>query len=143
MDGPCYLRLLQDVIPGLLDGLGLDLEIRNNIIYMHDGAPAHWDRNVRNHLDQTYPNRWIGRGGPMAWPARSPDLNPLDYFMWGYIKQVVYRGDVHDQQRTKTLIVDAFKSLKDSAGLVKAVNNHTRRVKLCLQENGGHVEHLR
>ncbi|KAJ4443424.1 hypothetical protein ANN_05092 [Periplaneta americana] len=28
----------------------------------HDGAPAHFDTNVRHYLDATYPNRWIGRG---------------------------------------------------------------------------------
>ena len=24
------------------------------------------------------------------WPARSPDLNPLDFFLWGYLKSQVY-----------------------------------------------------
>ena len=24
------------------------------------------------------------------WPPRSPDLNPCDYFLWGYLKSVVY-----------------------------------------------------
>ena len=26
---------------------------------------------------------WIGRAGQFAWPERSPDLTPLDYYMWG------------------------------------------------------------
>jgi hypothetical protein len=38
-----------------------------------------------------YPNRWIGRGGLRHWPALSPDLNPLDFFLWGYVKNVVYK----------------------------------------------------
>lgn len=25
------------------------------------------------------------------WPARSPDLNPIDYFMWDNLKNVVYK----------------------------------------------------
>jgi len=29
-----------------------------------------------------YPNRWIGRGEPQNWPARSPDLTPLEFFLW-------------------------------------------------------------
>jgi hypothetical protein len=24
------------------------------------------------------------------WPLRSPELTPPDYFLWGYLKQVVY-----------------------------------------------------
>jgi hypothetical protein len=35
--------------------------------------------------------KWIGRGGPSPWPPPSPDLTPLDFFLWGHIKDVVYR----------------------------------------------------
>jgi len=37
-----------------------------------------------------YPNRWVGRGGLISWPSRSPDLNPLDFFFWDYSKNIVY-----------------------------------------------------
>ena len=30
-------------------------------------------------VSTAFPGRWIGRGGPVPWPARSPDLNPLHY----------------------------------------------------------------
>jgi hypothetical protein len=30
---------------------------------------------------------WFGRGGKIAWPPRSPDLTPLDFSVWGYIKE--------------------------------------------------------
>ena len=49
---------------------------------MHDGAPAHFSLVAREFLNATYEDRWIGRGGPHLWPARSPDLNPLDFFLW-------------------------------------------------------------
>ena len=32
----------------------------------------------------------IDRGGPISWPARSPDQTPLDYFLWGHVKSLVY-----------------------------------------------------
>jgi len=32
---------------------------------------------------------WIGRGGTIAWPPRSPDLTPLDISEWGYVKDFV------------------------------------------------------
>ena len=31
-------------------------------------------------VSTVFPDRWIGRGGPVPWPARTPDLNPLHYF---------------------------------------------------------------
>jgi len=40
-------------------------------------------RDVTTFLDETFPGRWVGRGGPTAWPPRSPDLTPLDFFCMG------------------------------------------------------------
>jgi hypothetical protein len=37
-------------------------------LYMHDGAPAHFSRAVRDVLSNTYHDTWIGKGGPTAWP---------------------------------------------------------------------------
>ncbi|KAJ4428055.1 hypothetical protein ANN_24069 [Periplaneta americana] len=50
-----------------------------NLWFMHDGAPTHYCRNVRAYLNAAYPGQWIGRAGPTPWPARSPDMNPLDF----------------------------------------------------------------
>ena len=46
---------------------------------------------VRDWLDEKFPDRWIGRRGPFDWPARSPDLTPCDFFLCGYLKDVVLR----------------------------------------------------
>ncbi|GFY03212.1 hypothetical protein TNCV_1171721 [Trichonephila clavipes] len=35
-------------------------------------------------------DRLISRFGPVNWPPRSCDLTPLDYFLWGYVKSLVY-----------------------------------------------------
>ncbi|GFU22164.1 hypothetical protein TNCV_2060421 [Trichonephila clavipes] len=47
--------------------------------------------NCGDHLHAVYPGRWIGRGEPVAWPAHSPDLNPLDFFSWGNLKSLCMR----------------------------------------------------
>ncbi|EZA48500.1 hypothetical protein X777_12995, partial [Ooceraea biroi] len=44
----------------------------------------------RNILNESFPDRWIGRGGRISWPARSPDLTPLDFFLWGHLKNEVF-----------------------------------------------------
>jgi hypothetical protein len=40
---------------------------------------VHYGEDVQQWLNATNPGRWIGRGGPIAWPPRSPDLTPMDF----------------------------------------------------------------
>lgn len=53
---------------------------------MHHGARADYCKIVRDHLHAVYPNHCIGRGEPQQWPARFPDLNTLDFVLWGHLK---------------------------------------------------------
>lgn len=82
LTGPIYLVFLQQVLPDLLDDV--PVQIRHEMWLQHDGAPAHYSLDVRRYLNQTFGERWIGRGAPVAWPPRSPDLTPLDFFVGLY-----------------------------------------------------------
>ncbi|GBN27178.1 hypothetical protein AVEN_46569-1 [Araneus ventricosus] len=55
-----------------------------DVIFQQDGAPPHWGMIVRDFLDENFPDRWCGRSGPIPWPPRSPDITPLDFFLWGF-----------------------------------------------------------
>ena len=79
-----YLVLLTEyVAPQLIDS-------QTTIIFQQDGAPPHWGLRVRQFLDETFSDLWIGRDGPIPWPPRSPDITPLDFLLWGYVKDIVY-----------------------------------------------------
>ena len=56
-------------------------------IFMQDGAPPHY---VREFLNKNFPSRVISWGCDIAWPARGPDLNPLDLWFWGMLKAKIY-----------------------------------------------------
>jgi hypothetical protein len=66
--------------------------------FQHDGAPAHFSAQTQQHLNTQFPDRWLGRSGPVSWPARSPDLNPLDFFLWGHLKETVYSVQPTDME---------------------------------------------
>ena len=83
-----YEVFLRNELPGLLEYI--PLMIKSQIYFQHDGAPPHYTWRVREHLNKSFSNRWLGRGGPVAWPPRSPDLTPLDYYLWGHMKTLVY-----------------------------------------------------
>ncbi|GFV84063.1 uncharacterized protein TNCV_3037251 [Trichonephila clavipes] len=58
--------------------------------FQHDGATSHRARATIDLLKDTFRDRLISRFGPVNWPPRSCDLTPLDYFLWGYVKSLVY-----------------------------------------------------
>ncbi|KAJ4433709.1 hypothetical protein ANN_16020 [Periplaneta americana] len=86
-------------------------ELQPTVFFQQDGAPPHWALEVRRTLDNTFPARWIGRGGPIAWPPRSPDLTPLYFFLWGFVKDKVYRTRMIDLDDLKARIRAAIASV--------------------------------
>lgn len=134
-----YLNLLREVLPRLLENV--DLETRMRMWFQQDGAPPHFANVVRNYLNETYPGKWIGRGGPTGWPARSPDLTSPDFYLWGFLKDAVYR----ERPTTKANMIQKIQVACESiprATLLGTVSNFHRRLQLCLQENGATFEHL-
>jgi hypothetical protein len=82
----------------------IPLALMNRILFQQDGAPPHFVNIVRDFLDVTFPNQWIGRRGLVEWPPRSPDLTPLDFFLWGDLKSVVYIDQPRNVQRLQNKI---------------------------------------
>ncbi|GFW29745.1 transposable element Tc3 transposase [Trichonephila clavipes] len=58
--------------------------------FQQDGATCPTARATIDLLKGTFSDRLISRFGPVNWPPRSCDLTPLDYFLWGYVKSLVY-----------------------------------------------------
>lgn len=134
-----YLDFLQNEFPLLLEDV--DLGTRQKMWFQQDGAPAHWARVVRNHLGATFGRRWIGRDGPVHWPPRSPDLTSPDFFLWGYLKDAVYRQAPTTQENMRVRIRDACRAIPRDV-LLRTVDGFERRVQACLNMNGGIFEHL-
>jgi hypothetical protein len=65
------------------------LFINDNMWFMQDRAPPYFLHTVRQHLNHTFGEKWIECEGPVNWPARSPDLNHLDFWLWGHLKTLV------------------------------------------------------
>jgi hypothetical protein len=92
LTGNHYRDFLLHDLPKLPEDVSL--AVRARMWYMHDGAPAHFSRAVRDLLSNTYHDRWTGKGGPTAWLPRPPELNPLDSYLWGHIEALVHAAPV-------------------------------------------------
>jgi len=48
---------------------------------------------------------------PEMWPSNSPDLNPVDYSIWGMLQERVYRSQIHDVKELKKRLLREWKLL--------------------------------
>lgn len=90
----------------------------HNIWFQQDGCPAHNTREVRDFLSNVFGNNVISNSGSVPWPARSPDITPLDFYLWGFIKNEVYQFDPPEnvnvlEERVRNVLA--------------SINNHTLR----------------
>ena len=74
-----YRRILEEeYFPDIREKCG------QNWTFQQDGAPCHTAHSVVNFLQESCP-QFIE---PEAWPPKSPDLNPLDFFVWGELERL-------------------------------------------------------
>ena len=57
--------------------------------WIQDGAPGNRLIGVCDRLQELFRHRVVGLGQAHEWPPRLPDLTPLDFFSWGYMKSLV------------------------------------------------------
>ena len=99
----------------------------------------HWGSHVRRFLDVTFPNRWIGRDGPAHWPPRSPDITPLDIFLWRYVKDKVFSTPVPDITNLKARITDGIAAVTEGM-LGNTWREIDYRLDVLHATKGAHVE---
>lgn len=140
--GDSYLNMLETFalprVVQLTDGAG----DQPSLWWQQDGAPPHYSRAVRAWLDNNFPNKWIGRRGPVEWPARSPDLSPMDYSVWGIVKELVFSERPRDLEHLRERITGAFQIFNGDL-CSNICNSLPSRIQHCIQENGGLFEHKR
>jgi hypothetical protein len=62
---------------------GITEEEKTYGYFMQDVAPAHTATYSINFENEVFEDRLTSRG---LWPARSPDLNPCDFYLWENLK---------------------------------------------------------
>jgi hypothetical protein len=140
LNGHNFLNFLRGDFQELQDNLPL-VVLLNPIWLQLDGAPAHFARPVRQWLNNNYPRRWIGRRGFIAWPPRSCDITPLDFFLWGHIKTIVYRTAPNSEQELRQRILNAAQTITPQ--MLRNVQGSIRRkLGKCIEANGQNFEHL-
>lgn len=141
LNGERYLQMLQGEIIPAVRTLNINFE---EIWFQQDGCPAHNARPVQEFLRTTFPERLICGRGTIPWPARSPDLSPLDFFLWGHLTELVYR---YPHERPANLEQLRVKIFDITNSITPEVLSNVRtefydRLGYCEAQQGNVFEHL-
>ncbi|GFT86439.1 uncharacterized protein TNCV_3259381 [Trichonephila clavipes] len=109
--------------------------------FQQDGATCHTARATIDLLKDTFGDRLISHFGPLNWPPRSCDLTPLDYFLWGYVKSLVYADKPqtlgHFQDNIRCVIADIRSQM-----LEKVIENWSSRLDYIRASRGSHMPEI-
>ncbi|GFW72040.1 uncharacterized protein TNCV_4789281 [Trichonephila clavipes] len=109
--------------------------------FQQDGATCHTARATIDLLKDTFGDRLFSRFGPVNWPPRSCNLTPLDYFLWGYVKSLVYADKPqtldHLEDNIRRVIADIRPQM-----LEKVIENWTSRLDYIRASRGSHMPEI-
>ena len=109
-----------------------------NVWFQQDGATAHTARASMIVLRQNFPGHFISSRVDLHWPARSPDLSPRDYFLWEYLKSIVYNDCPSTLTHLKNNIRRTVANIP--IDMLERVDRSFRvRLTECIEKNGRHL----
>ena len=93
----------------------------------------------KNFLRENFPGRLISRFGDTHWPFRSPDLTPVDFFLWGFLKNRVYAGRPHTAEELKQSIHREVTGIPIDV-LNRLLHDMRNRFLECFSRDGEHLK---
>ena len=109
--------------------------------FQQEGAAPHTSNESMEWLQQRFPDRLISRRSTPEWSPHSPDLNPLDFYLWRFLKDRVYVNNAQTISDLKAAISAAIQAIsRDECR--KVIDNFAHRISVCAQCHGAHLEHV-
>ena len=106
-----------------------------NYVWTQDGAPCHTAKKVQNFCRRNFADFWPAD----FWPSSSPDLNPLDYAIWGVLEESVNATSHPNIESLKAAIIKEWNQMSVDF-IVSSCQAFRRRVQSVIDNNGGHIE---
>lgn len=136
VNGDRYRAMIVDYLfPNMRD---IDAE---EMWFQQDGATSHTSSQTIDLLKTQFGEKVISRNGPVNWPPRSCDLTPLDYFLWGYVKSLVYATKPATIDALETEIERVIAEIRPQM-LEKVIENWTDRMRFVTRSRGGHMPEI-
>ena len=137
VNGAGYLDILKSVLwPQVRVGVR-----KYGLWYRQDGATVHTTTAAREWLKCKFDGRVISRLTDRPWPAKSPDLSPLDFWFWSVAMAELRRDPPPSIQSLKST-VEAFVDSLDPEEINRSVQHLRRRARACIDRGGGTFEDI-
>ena len=133
-----YLNLLKGKFLPALYRRKIDI---NNIWFQQDGATPHTAKHVLEWLHSMFGERLISFKTDKIWPPHSPDLSPLDFFLWGYLKHRVCTPKSKTLDDLRAAVRREMRTITQEM-CNNVVDNFKKRMNVVIEQNGRHIEHI-
>ena len=136
-------------VPSRVHVISISFNRKSYTLYINDSAQklcarccttSHCTTNDCTALGSLW-RRIISSGFRTALPPRSPDLNPCDFWLWGFLKDYVYRRNIQTDLELKESILSHVSSI-DRETLRAAVEHVATRFEHVIDTNGMHFEQI-
>jgi len=140
LNGRRYLDLLRaEILPALREIVPNEADFRK-LWLQQDGCPAYNTAPVIEFLRENFGNNVIALNGSIPWPARSPDLSPLDFYLWGHAKIYEFEPSPNvDVLRER--VINTFAMINRNS-LGRVISRVLKNCEKCRRANGRHFENL-
>ncbi len=128
-----YLDVLTNVVKPWLD----ENYPQGNYVWQQDSAPAHKSKICQAFCKDNFAKFWPST----MWPPSSPDANPLDFAVWGFIES---KACATPHRNTSDLKASITKEWEDMpvAFLTKTCRSFRPRLEAMVKAEGGHFEKM-
>ena len=126
-----YLKVMRRVVKPWIESTYPD----GNYIWTQDGAPGHTSKKTQEWLKNNLAGYWLKD----MWPPNSPDINPLDYSVWGTLDSKVRATPHSSIDSLKASIIREWDNMT-SDYIVKSCKRFRHRVEAIVAAGGGHIE---
>ena len=110
----------------------------DDIWFWQDGAICHIVNVTSDVMRTVFENRIINRNSDVNWPSQSCDLTPLDYFMWGAVKDKCYADHPETIEALKHEIEIAIHGI-EAKTIENVLKNWVDRMGYCKASRGSHL----
>ncbi|GFY27029.1 putative transposable element [Trichonephila clavipes] len=111
------------------------------LTFQQHGATCHTARATIDLWKDTFGDSLISRFGSVNWPPRSRDLTPLDYFLFGYVKSLVYADKIQTLDHLEDNIIRVIADIRPHM-LEKVIENWTSRLDYIRASRGSHMPEI-